>query len=220
MFERVISVILALSALVVAGVLVTREVTDGRGRLDGAGAPELYLQPEWEELLQSGRMIGAPDAPVQIVEFVDFECPACKHYHTQLKEVAREFEGRVAMTLVHFPLHQHRHAYETARAAECAHAQGRFAEFVDVVFAGQEQIGAKAWTAFAADAGAIETGSFEECMNGTEALMMVDKGLELGKRIGVRGTPSILINGFRYSLPPTRPQLLSVVGRIAMAQEN
>lgn len=157
---------------------------------------------------------------MQILVFVDFECPACRIYHAELKEVARELEGLAAMTLVHFPLNQHRHAYEAARAAECAHAQGRFVEFVDAVFAGQEQFGAKAWATFAADAGVLRSEPFEECMSGTEALGMVDKGLELGKRIGVRGTPSVLINGFRYSLPPTRPQLLGVAERITQPQEN
>lgn len=218
MLERVLSVLLTLSALALAGTLVTMEVSGRRGPVGQTREPDLYLQPEWEELLQSGRAIGPPDAPVQIVVFVDFECPACRTYHVRLKAVAKEFEGRVAMTLVHFPLNQHRHAYEAARAAECMNAQGRFAEFVDAAFAEQEQFGSKPWAAFAADAGVRQPGDFAECMSSVEAPMMVDKGLELGKRIGVRGTPVILINGLRYSIPPTRTQLLSVVERITMAQ--
>lgn len=103
----------------------------------------------------------------------------------QLKAVANAFEGRVAMTLVHFPLNQHRHANEAAHAAECMYAQGRFAEFVDAAFAEQEQFGSKPWAAFAADAGVPRPADFAECMSSAEALIIVEKGLELGKRIGV-----------------------------------
>lgn len=218
MFERIISALLALAALGVAGVVVAREITDRRVGAGPADPIELRFQAEWEELLQAGRVIGPPGAPVQIVVFVDFECPACRIFHTHLRAIAEEFEGQVAMTLVHFPLNRHQYAHEAAHAAECAHAQGRFEEFVDEVFAGQEQFGARPWGAFAADAGVPRADLFEECMNDSDVLGAVDKGLELGRRIGVRGTPSLLVNEFWYSVLPSRPQLSSVIDRILRSQ--
>lgn len=73
MLERILSVLLTLSALAVAGTLVAREVSDRRGPAGPTREPDLHLQPEWEELLRSGRVIGPPDAPGQIIVFVDVE---------------------------------------------------------------------------------------------------------------------------------------------------
>lgn len=220
MFDKIVLVLLTLCALAMAGTLVAREINDRRVNPGPSREPDLYVDQEWEELLLSGRTVGPADAPVKVVVFVDFECTACRAYHAYLTDVRQRYERHVAMVLVHFPLRQHRYAYEAAHAAECAHAQGRFAEFVDAAFDGQEQFGVRPWTAFASDAGVPQLDAFAACMNDTEVLGMIDLGLDRGRRIGVRGTPSVLINGLRYALPPARPQLMSAVQRIVASLED
>jgi protein-disulfide isomerase len=82
-------------------------------------------------------VLGPADAWVTIVEFSDFECPFCARVQTTLDTVLPEFGSDVRLVFKNFPLSFHAYARPAAIAAECAHAQGRFWEFHDLVFAGQ-----------------------------------------------------------------------------------
>ncbi len=80
---------------------------------------------------------GPADALVTIVEFSDFECPYCGRVQPTLRTVLAGAGGYVRVVFKHFPLSMHAHARPAAIAADCAHAQGRFWEFHDLVFSGQ-----------------------------------------------------------------------------------
>ena len=80
---------------------------------------------------------GPADAWVTIVTFSDFECPYCGTVQPTLATVLPEFGADVRLVFKQFPLSIHRHARPAAVAATCAHAQGRFWEFHDLVFAEQ-----------------------------------------------------------------------------------
>ena len=80
---------------------------------------------------------GPADAWVTIVEFSDFECPYCALVQPTLDTVLTGAGSDVRLVFKHFPLSMHAHARPAAIAADCAHAQGRFWEFHDLVFAGQ-----------------------------------------------------------------------------------
>jgi protein-disulfide isomerase len=83
---------------------------------------------------------GPADALVTIVEFSDFECPYCGMVQPTLHAVLPTAGSDVRLVFKHFPLSMHAHARPTAIAADCAHAQGRFWEFHDLVFAGQVKL--------------------------------------------------------------------------------
>jgi protein-disulfide isomerase len=80
---------------------------------------------------------GPSDALVTIVEFSDFECPYCGRVQPTLRTVLSGAGSDVRIVFKHFPLSMHAHARPAAIAADCAHAQGRFWEFHDLVFDGQ-----------------------------------------------------------------------------------
>jgi protein-disulfide isomerase len=80
---------------------------------------------------------GPADALVTIVEFSDFECPFCARVQPTLRTVLSGAGSDVRIVFKHFPLSMHAHARPAAIAADCAHAQGRFWEFHDLVFSGQ-----------------------------------------------------------------------------------
>jgi protein-disulfide isomerase len=80
---------------------------------------------------------GPSDALVTIVEFSDFECPFCSRVQPTLRTVLSGAGSDVRIVFKHFPLSMHAHARPAAIAADCAHAQGRFWEFHDLVFDGQ-----------------------------------------------------------------------------------
>ncbi len=91
----------------------------------------------------------APDVPreiaayyqpgkVNVVEFVDFECPFCRLYHPELKKVAAEFVGQVNLVRLDLPLAMHPNARGAARAHLCAVAEGREEQMADALFAAED----------------------------------------------------------------------------------
>jgi len=83
---------------------------------------------------------GSPDAKVTIIEYADFECPACAIYSTEiLKKLADEYKDNLRIVYRHFPLPQHRKAPDAARTAESAGKQGKFWEMHDLLYEKQEE---------------------------------------------------------------------------------
>ncbi|MGQ0766734.1 MAG: DsbA family protein [Gemmatimonadota bacterium] len=201
--EKLASIVLAGAAFVMAATYVLRS-----GLVAGATpdriAPALTRHyPEWRDWMRDAVVIGDSAAPVVILEFVDLECVGCKAFHeTVLRPLADEFGARLAQAIVHFPLRSHRFAKPAAQAAECADAQGSFLDFIDLAYAKQDSIGLKPWLSFAADAAISDSAEFARCLGATSSLARVLAGRALGERIQVRATPTVFINGWRYSIPP------------------
>src|SRR5262245_55793960 len=133
-FERILSAVLTLAALVIAAATVRREFFTGG--LDASQVSEnnagLAYDDDWHDLLRAGIRIGDSTAVIQLIAFVDLECPACRAFHLGAYQEARQcFGSKLTTTFLHFPLHIHRFARIAAVAAECAHEQGRFGELID-----------------------------------------------------------------------------------------
>lgn len=81
---------------------------------------------------------GAREAPAVLIEYGDFQCPACRAYYPVVKELSSELGDRLLVVYRHFPLRQtHREAQLAAEAAEAAGRQGKFWEMHDRLFEGQ-----------------------------------------------------------------------------------
>ena len=80
---------------------------------------------------------GNRSAPVVLVEYSDFQCPACAASAPLVKQLTEEFGNKIAFVYRHFPLPQHKNAYPAAQAAEAAGKQGKFWEMADLIFANQ-----------------------------------------------------------------------------------
>lgn len=173
----------------------------------GAAPPAdnaIDYEDQWEVLLRAGQVVGSREAPLNLMEFVDFECPACRAYHRgTLQEIRRKFGSQLSLIYIHSPLPSHRFARVSAQAAECAAAQDRFAEFVDLVFEKQDSLGLKPWDSFGKEIGAPDPEGFDRCTTGVTSFPRVDSGLALARQIGVLGTPTLLLNGWRFPRPPT-----------------
>jgi protein-disulfide isomerase len=88
----------------------------------------------------TGHSMGRPDAPVQILEFADFECPACANYSVVTEPDVRKRIidlGLARVTYYDFPLPQHKNTWVASEAAACAGDQGKFWEMHDRLFQGQ-----------------------------------------------------------------------------------
>lgn len=139
---------------------------------------------------------GDENAPVTIFEFSEFQCPFCvKFYNEAYQNIIKDYveTGKVKIVFKHFPLAFHQNAQKAGEAAECAGEQGMFWEYHDFLFE-TKQIELSSLKAHAADLG-LDTQKFNACLDSGKYTSVVNKGLELGKKQGVSGTPTFFING-------------------------
>lgn len=201
-FERFATGLLVVAALAVAVAVVHREFGPS-----GSTAPTLRSSSKefvrgWEDLLDDSASIALRAGDVIVVQFSDLECPFCRRFHLALRSAVTETGVRVRNVFVHYPLPQHRFAIPSAKAAECAREQGRFEEFVDAIFLKQDSLGLRPWTAYAHDAGVGDSIEFNACIARPGQPTNIELGRKSGDQLRVSGTPTVLINGWRYSIPP------------------
>lgn len=176
-------------------------------------SPEPRAVEEWHDLAGSGSRMGPEDAAVVIVEFADFQCPFCATEADNLRRVLSRYPEDLAVVFRHFPLqHIHPHAYTAAVAAECAGAQDRFGPFHDLLFDRQDQIGKADWSAFAAMVD-TDTAAFHKCMNEAWPKERVDEDLRTAKRLGLTGTPSVIVDGLLLPGTPSADVLREHIDR-------
>jgi protein-disulfide isomerase len=200
--ERVATATITVAALVVTVAVVRRELSGPRlFAVATDTSPPQYVE-NWQQLGRSGRWIGDSNARIRIVEFADFECPFCAQFFERVHQLQSELGSDVGVLFVHYPLTGHRFAQPAARAAECAAHQGRFAQMHNALFAKQDSFGLRSWSAYATDAGLTDMAEFGRCVAGTAPLDEVSVGLAAGKRLQVHGTPTVIINGWRYAVAP------------------
>ena len=133
---------------------------------------------------------------IEIVEFSDFQCPACKSAYPMLKELLDRYDGRIRLRYRHFPLPFHSNAMPAAEAAECAAEEGKFWEYHDILFERQEE-----WTRnrkklydYAEELG-INMTFFRLCMDSHATRPRIETNIREGRKLGIRGTPTFIING-------------------------
>jgi protein-disulfide isomerase len=166
----------------------------------------VFIQ-NWKQYAGRGVQIGSPHAPVQVIEFADFECPFCRTFYETLKKLRERYPGRIALSYVHYPLPMHRFAVPAARVAECADEQNQFEAMQNQLFTGQQLFGLKPWLEFATEAGIPDLAAFEACTRREGQITRVVEGRRLGDEIGVRATPTLIINGWKLAYPPSEDQL-------------
>jgi len=137
---------------------------------------------------------GDANAPVTIVEFTDFQCPACAAMHPVLDEVLKAYGNKVRFVVRDFPLVQHEYARKAAEAANAAHAQGKFFEYAALLFKNQKALDVLSLKKYASDLG-LNRARFDAALDRGTYAPEVKKDIEDGEMYGVGSTPTIFING-------------------------
>lgn len=137
---------------------------------------------------------GPATAPVTIVEFSDFQCPFCRQAAPTLQKIQKTFGDRVRLIYRDAPLPNHPEAFVAAEAAQCAHDQGRFWEYHDVLFANQQALERSRLTEYAAAAG-LDQGRFSTCLEDGRFRTRVEQDLGDAQAYGIASTPTFFING-------------------------
>lgn len=171
---------------------------------------------DWRSLVDDvGRPMTPQSAQITIVEFMDFECPFCARFDSDVTALMDEYPNEISRIFIHYPLTTiHRFAMPAANAAECAHAQGAFVTYAKLLFETQDSLGLIPWGDLAARAGVTDDREFEECIDSGHGQAAIDKGVELANALGFTGTPSLLINGWSYTGGMNADDLRSVVAAI------
>jgi protein-disulfide isomerase len=141
---------------------------------------------------------GVADAPVTLIEYGDYECPACGIAFPAVKGLQKYFGKDLRFVFRNFPLTQvHPRAESAAETAEFAGAHGRFWEMHDGLYENQGQLGEPLYSALA-DALKLPTDELAVALKQHRFKRRVRSDFTEGLRSGVNGTPTFFINGNRY----------------------
>lgn len=151
--------------------------------------------------LAKGQVYGDPDAPITIMEFGDYQCPACRYFGLSVKSqinLAYIETGQAKLVFHDFPLTAHPHAFLAARAAWCASDEDRYFDYHDALFNSQESWSPQgdasgAFLDLAADLG-LNREAFKGCLESDKYADVVSANQQLGLRMGVGGTPTIFVH--------------------------
>ncbi len=147
---------------------------------------------------------GNKDAKVVLVEYSDFQCPACGQYHPLIKQVVEKYNDRIAFVQRHFPLQQHENAVAAARVAEAAGKQGKFYQMGDLLFNNQrnwekEKDPQKIFESYAKQL-KLNMDQFKK--DNTDAQdKKIDDDRNSGVALGVNSTPTFFLNGVKLDNP-------------------
>jgi protein-disulfide isomerase len=160
-----------------------------RGRT-GPDPSKVYDLPVGDSAIR-----GPEDAPVTIVEFSDYQCPFCARSEPIIKDVQKEYPDKVRFVYKHLPLVSiHSNAMGASQAAIAAGKQGKFWEMHDLLFANQRSLQSDKLKEYAQQLG-LDVAKFEADMNSAEVKSAVQDDMNLSRKVGVRGTPTIFVNG-------------------------
>ena len=142
---------------------------------------------------------GPADAPIELVEYGDFECPHCGRAAVILNELTAELGDKLRFAFRHFPLSKmHPHARKAAQAAEAAGAQGKFWEMHDYLFANAPALTPQNLIEYAVML-ELDIARFESELEADTYAARVQEDVASGVRSGVNGTPTFFINGKRHN---------------------
>ena len=141
---------------------------------------------------------GNGKAKVTIVEFADYQCPHCKMASKTLKSVVKEFSDRVKFIYIDFPINRSGISTVIAEGAFCASKQSQDAywKYHYMAFENQNSLKKDSAQLFAKNL-RLDMKKFNSCMASNGPKAMLAKSLKEAQRLGVRGTPTIYINGRR-----------------------
>jgi protein-disulfide isomerase len=165
-------------------------------------------------------VLGAPDAPVTLVEYLDYECPFCGQAHQVVAQVLDNIGDLVRYVPRNFPLSQiHPHALIAAQAAEAAGAQGMFWPMHSTLFENQDALDPEALVVYADALGMNVPRFTEELRNGVH-LPKIQDDFRSGVRSGVNGTPTFFVNGERLDRGWDAATLTSAIRAAAHTEQR
>lgn len=194
---KILAVILTSSIILVFGAIFFfgRTQDTNKGKVQGA----TYRVDQ-----SIGHKMGSDSAKLKLVEFSDFQCPACKGAEPTVKEIITSHPDEVQLIYRHFPLPQHKNAIAAATFSEIAAEQNKFWQVHDALFATQEN-----WSELTDPAdffidlarkNGVDENYIKDAIKNDLYQDKIDKDLNEGKALNVSSTPTFFLNGQKLDL--------------------
>ena len=159
---------------------------------------ERRAEPEKIEIRQvdigDAPSLGPQQAPVVMVVFADFQCPYCARLNSTLQQLLEQYPDQVRLVFKHFPLPFHKQASLAHEAALAAGAQGKFWQMHDMIYANQRRLEQFDLEGYAGALG-LDLGRFSGDLAHHTFAPAVERDLEQARQLGVKGTPTVYVNG-------------------------
>lgn len=178
------------------GITGTITATVGRAGALVSKAPTsapVRPKPATTLTLDQSPRLGPVDAPVKLVQFMDYQCPFSQRLHPILERVLRLFKGKVSIHYKHFPQSHHKDAELASMAAVCAHEQGKFLAFHSRLFKPGQPLTSKGVLRVAKKL-RIKMARFKKCLAAPSTRQLVKQDVSAAEGLGIKGTPFVYIN--------------------------
>jgi protein-disulfide isomerase len=165
-------------------------------------APVTMIDPNIQLPKAEGYVLGNPAAPLQVLEFADFECPACGQFATITEPDVRKRlveTGKISIRFLDYPLSIHRNTWPASHAAACANEQGKFWEMHDALFENQDRWNGQATSrpkgvfSELGKAIGLDMAKWESCYDAQKYRLNIAANLKEGEQRLVTQTPSFVI---------------------------
>jgi protein-disulfide isomerase len=143
--------------------------------------------------------LGSANAPVTVIAFTDYQCPSCAAMHPSLERLVKTYGDKVRLVTRDFPLTQHSEAFKAAEAAEAAREQGKYWDYIHILLRNQSALTVEKLKSYATEAG-LDRARFDSALDSGKFKESVQIDVDEGIRLGLKGTPTLFVNGRRVSV--------------------
>ena len=172
---------------------------------NGSANTNAPAQLSYRPVDKNDHIRGSEKASVTLIEYSDLECPFCKRVHPTLQQVMKDYDGKVRWVYRHLPLTSlHSKAVKEALAAECAGAQDKFWEYIDIVYErtpSNNGLEESKLTEFATEL-TLDTNAFQKCLSDETYSERVQSDIDDAQQAGAQGTPYSLIIDKKGNVTP------------------
>lgn len=197
--NKIIWITIAIAVIGVLGVFIALVVSEPKELSKDEINAVLNREDSYSE--------GSNDAPVTMVIFEDFQCPACYQFKPVVDQLQEEYVNDLKFVFKHLPLVTiHANAQKTSEAAEAAGAQGKFFEMYDVLYDKQiewEDLDSNALVdklvEYAQLAGVEDLEKFRNELEEGKYTSKVVRDVDDAQSLGINSTPTVFINGEKIS---------------------
>jgi protein-disulfide isomerase len=183
---------------------LTNAQSDFAARLRNSAQVQMFLTPPQQPLYQIAvddqPARGNPSASVTVVEFTDFQCPNCAKQYSVVERLIAEFGTRVKFVVRDFPLAQYENAAKAAEAAEAAREQGKYWEYVALLYRNQSALQVDKLKQYASTLGLDRT-RFDSALDSGKFADKILRDRLDGQKVGVSSAPVFFVNGRRVAEP-------------------
>jgi len=189
-------------AIILGAFLVWQMLSSGSS--DDSSQQQTVALPD--QISESANVKGDPNSQIVLIEYSDFQCPACAGYYPVVKQLSEKYADQIAIEYRHFPLRSiHDHAQLAAQAAEAAALQGKFWEMHDKLFENQTiwselRSPESDFVSYAEEIG-LDTDKFRDDLRSDAVKNIVNDSYTNAVTLGLNSTPTFILNGEKLSLP-------------------